>query len=63
MNIQPADRLRLLGDMLQLQYDRDLYKTLQFILIWPMLEDAGVTDSVGLETGSWRSHCLASIKL
>ena len=53
MNIQPADRLRLLGDMLQVQNDM-LGKMLQF-------GEIDITDNVGLETGSWRGRCLASV--
>ena len=45
-----ADRLRLLGGMLQL------------IPSWPIVEDVGISDNVKLETGSGRGHCLASMK-
>ena len=61
MIIQPGDRLRLLGGILQLQNDR-LKQVLQFILIWLVLEDIGAQNSVALETGYWRGHSLGSIK-
>ena len=61
MNIQPDDRLRLLGAMLQMQNDMWL-KMLQFVWILPVRGDVGITDSVGLETGHWRGHSLASVK-
>ena len=61
MHIQPADRLRLLGAMLQLQNDK-LVQNVAVRLDLAVIRDVGVADSVGLETGSWRGHCLASMR-
>ena len=61
MNIQPADRLRLLGVMLQFQNDRPMHVVVRLDLACH--RDVGAAESVGLETGSWRGHSLASMKL
>ena len=31
-------------------------------LDWPIMEDVGASDSVGLETGYWKGHSLGSMK-
>ena len=49
MNIQPADRLRLQGAMLQFQNDR-------------LMQNVFSTNAVFSNPGSCRDHCLASMK-
>ena len=61
MNIQPADRLRLLGSMLQLQNDR-VMQNVAVCLHLACHREVGIVVRVGLETESWRGHCLVSMK-